>query len=166
MQPTSQFSGELEEIDRSIIRALQKNGRESFRQIARDLDVSEATVRNRVKRLQEAEIINISAIVHAANVGLDAQGFLLIRSRGGAQQQVVNQLIDIPEITYVSTCLGTYNIYAQFVTRDNTSLAQLLEYIFDHVDDVDTYETFMELKTHKVDYGPSTFSTSSNIEIN
>lgn len=161
MQPTSPYSGDLEEIDRFIIRALQKNGRESFRQIARDLDVSEATVRNRVKRLQEAGVMNISAIVHAANVGLDAQGFLLIRSRGGTQQEVVDQLIDIPEITYVSTCLGTYNIYAQFVTRNTTSLAELLEYILNRVDNIDTYETFMELKTHKVDYGPSTFSTGS-----
>ncbi|HEY3206345.1 MAG TPA: AsnC family protein, partial [Gaiellaceae bacterium] len=46
----------LDDVDRSIIEALQKNGRASFRRIAADVGVSEATVRARYARLCDDNI--------------------------------------------------------------------------------------------------------------
>ena len=48
---------ELDRVDQSIIEALQKNGRESFRRIAAQVGVSEATVRARYGRLCDDDIL-------------------------------------------------------------------------------------------------------------
>lgn len=41
----------IDDLDKNIIAALEKDGRRSFRNIGHDLDVPETTVRNRVNRL-------------------------------------------------------------------------------------------------------------------
>jgi predicted transcriptional regulator len=43
----------LDDVDREIVRQLQQDGRRSYREMARSMDVSEGTVRWRVKRLQD-----------------------------------------------------------------------------------------------------------------
>lgn len=50
---------ELDSIDRDIIDLLRTDGRMSFREIARHLDIPEATTRYRVQRLLQSETIEI-----------------------------------------------------------------------------------------------------------
>jgi DNA-binding Lrp family transcriptional regulator len=60
----------VDEIDRSIISYLSKNARIPFLQIAKQLEISEASVRHRVKNLQENEVIKgFSANVDPAKLG-------------------------------------------------------------------------------------------------
>ena len=47
----------LDELDQSILRRLNADGRTSFRDIARELGISISTVSNRVKRLEHEGII-------------------------------------------------------------------------------------------------------------
>jgi DNA-binding Lrp family transcriptional regulator len=47
----------LTELDRKLLALLRRNGRESFVNLAEELDTSEATVRSRVKRLSETGVI-------------------------------------------------------------------------------------------------------------
>ena len=54
---------EFDDTDRAILRALQEDGRRSFRAIARGVGVSEGTVRTRVRRIEEAGALRILAFV-------------------------------------------------------------------------------------------------------
>ena len=64
----------LDAVDARIIEALQENGRDSFRRIAADLGVSEATVRTRYARLCEDDIIQVTAVTNPLGLGFDAHG--------------------------------------------------------------------------------------------
>ena len=59
----------LDALDRSILAALQLDGRRPFRVIARDLDVSEGTVRTRVRKLEESGVLRILAFVDPLKLG-------------------------------------------------------------------------------------------------
>ena len=50
----------MDELDRKIISLLERNGRASNARIARDVGVSEGTVRRRLKRLISEKIINFN----------------------------------------------------------------------------------------------------------
>jgi len=50
----------LDELGRRIIEELQEDARQSFREIGRKLEVSEGTVRNRVRSLLQNKMIKIS----------------------------------------------------------------------------------------------------------
>ena len=59
---------ELDSLDRDIINLLRTDGRMSFREIAQQLDMPEATARYRVQRLLQSEIIKILAWPNPARI--------------------------------------------------------------------------------------------------
>ena len=72
------FDRKIDSIDASIIELLQRDGRLSNTDIARELDVSEATVRGRIKRLIDDEVIQIVAVSNPLRLGFEITGDLYI----------------------------------------------------------------------------------------
>lgn len=144
---------QLDDVDHQILRLLQADGRRSYRQIARELEVSEGTVRFRVNKLQESGALTIIAIADPFQLGYRIMAFLLLKVEPGKQNDVVNAISTWEEATYVSTCIGNADIYFQFVCRDNDHLYDILQNRIPTIGGILSYETFMELKIHKVSYG-------------
>ncbi|MBN4046305.1 AsnC family transcriptional regulator [Nitrosarchaeum koreense] len=64
---------ELDDIDIGIVQSLQEDGRKSFRQIARDLDISTPTVQARYRRLVNIGLIkSVSPVIDSTNI-IDSQ---------------------------------------------------------------------------------------------
>jgi len=60
---------ELDDIDIGIVTSLQQDGRKSFRQIARELDISTPTVQARYQRLVNIGLIkSVSPVIDSTNV--------------------------------------------------------------------------------------------------
>ncbi|KEQ56307.1 HTH-type transcriptional regulator LysM protein [Marine Group I thaumarchaeote SCGC RSA3] len=63
---------ELDEVDIGIIQSLQEDGRKSFRQISRELDISTPTIQARYQRLVNIGLIkSISPIIDSSNLDSD-----------------------------------------------------------------------------------------------
>lgn len=152
-----QTSGEnpgdgLDDVDRGILRLLQEDGRMPYRQIARELGVSEGTVRIRSSRMQESGALNVIAIADPFRLGYSVLAFVLIKVEPGAQDRLVEELTALDESTYVSTCIGRADLYMQLVCRDNEHLHELLHRRIPALGGVRDLEAFMELEMHKVSY--------------
>jgi Lrp/AsnC family transcriptional regulator for asnA, asnC and gidA len=103
---------ELDGIDRGIINALQRNGRESFRRIAAGLGVSEATVRARYGRLCEQSILQVTGVTNPLGLGFDAQAMVGVRTTGPPESvdrrellDVTNRIRSLPEVVSTETFL-------------------------------------------------------------
>ena len=59
----------IDPVDKGIIEALQRNGREPFRRIADKLGVSEATVRARYARLCKDNILQVTGVTNPLGLG-------------------------------------------------------------------------------------------------
>jgi Lrp/AsnC family transcriptional regulator for asnA, asnC and gidA len=81
----------LDSIDARIIEALQTNGRESFRRIAAELGISEATVRARYVRLCRDDIVQVTAVTNPLGLGFDAMAMVGIRT-AGPPERVADQI--------------------------------------------------------------------------
>lgn len=123
-----------------------------YRQIARELGVSEGTVRIRSSRMQESGALNVIAIADPFRLGYSVLAFVLIRVEPGMQDTLVEELTALDESTYVSTCIGRADIYMQVVCRDNQHLHHLLHQQIPALGGVRDLEAFMELEMHKVSY--------------
>jgi len=60
-----------DDLDRRIVDALVEDGRKSFVKIARELEVSEATVRQRVARLTAEGVMQITAVTNPLKLGYE-----------------------------------------------------------------------------------------------
>ena len=65
-------------IDDGIMAILREDGRLSNREVARRLDVSEGTVRQRLKKLQDAGAIRIGVVTDANRVGLAVSAWVRV----------------------------------------------------------------------------------------
>jgi Lrp/AsnC family transcriptional regulator for asnA, asnC and gidA len=137
----------LDTVDQRIIEALQKNGRESFRRIASEIGVSEATVRARYSRLCSANILQVTGVTNPLGLGFDAQAMVGIRTTG-APEPVADQIAKWHEAGYVVVTAGQYDILVELVCADRRQLLELTNKIRS-LEGVASTESFLYLALWK-----------------
>lgn len=101
-----------DEIDRAIILELVQNPRQSNVAIAKTLEISEGSVRRRVDRLIEEGNITYSVVPQPAYMGLPVHTLFNIQSVPGHNDELVEQIKAMPEISYVYHVTGQFDIIA------------------------------------------------------
>ncbi|MEJ2666935.1 MAG: Lrp/AsnC family transcriptional regulator [Deinococcales bacterium] len=134
---------QLDELDKAIIVALEDDGRRPFRDIARDLKVSESTVRSRVSRLQDRRLIHITAVGDPLQLGVEAAAIILVRVRPGTVAQTASTLARLPYVRFVGTSFGQADIVIQTLHGSVKELhAFVTEELPSHCPDITSTETF------------------------
>lgn len=111
---------ELNELDLKIIKMLERDARASFRELAKKLGVSEGTVHNRVRRLQQVGVIKgYSARVDPTKLGFDLTAVIGLRVVGGHLVEVEKELSRLKEVCCVYDVTGDYDaiVVARFKSR-------------------------------------------------
>jgi Lrp/AsnC family transcriptional regulator, regulator for asnA, asnC and gidA len=144
----------LDDLDRAILRQLEEDGRRAFREIARTLSTSEATVRARVKRMQDLEILRIVAFADPARLGNQQLALVMLNVDPHRHTEVVAALTALPQISYVSTLLGRADICAEVGSANNVELWEFLNTQINTIEGVRSVETMSVLHVHKLRYGP------------
>jgi Lrp/AsnC family transcriptional regulator for asnA, asnC and gidA len=118
---------ELDGLDRDIIATLRLDGRESFRKIAQKLGVSDGTVRDRVRKLDDAGLMHVRAF-H----GLSERHRLiaLILVAVGQPLETARALVHHSQVTTCATTTGSFNLMV-FITGD--SVTEIHQWIERHI---------------------------------
>jgi Lrp/AsnC family transcriptional regulator for asnA, asnC and gidA len=133
----------LDELGQSIIKELQDDARQSFREIGRKLDVSEGTVRNRVKSLINSDTMKISAIPNPEKLGLNFMCVMCIEVKVGAAEKVEQGLIKSPNVYYLSGCTGTYDIIGIFMFRAPHDFDEFVKDVIAKIPEITRTSTFV-----------------------
>ncbi|MEX2251829.1 MAG: Lrp/AsnC family transcriptional regulator [Acidimicrobiia bacterium] len=144
--------GGLDEIDRRIVAILQKNGRTSNREVARLLNVSEATVRNRISRLIEDDLINIVAVPTPRAVGMTMSAILGISVSLPMMEEIVAELMTHPEVRYVGMATGRHDVIVEAFFHDQEHLLEFVSQSLGHMQGVTRVETSLILRVAKFSY--------------
>ena len=140
---------QIDELDSGIIRELQKNGRQSYMELAKLLHVSETTARNRVKQLINKGIITVNAIPDLEALGYDFMGIVGLQIRLTDLQDVVAQLAKHPNVCYLANVTGRFDLIAIVVTRTSTEFAEFMEKVLATIPNILRTETFVSLHIFK-----------------
>jgi Lrp/AsnC family transcriptional regulator for asnA, asnC and gidA len=105
----------LDELGQNIVEELQQDARQSYREIGRSLNVSEGTVRNRVKSMLNSGAIKISAVPNPQKLGLDFMCIMGIEVKVGTAESVEERLVMSPNVYYLSGCTGDVDIIGIFL---------------------------------------------------
>jgi DNA-binding Lrp family transcriptional regulator len=129
----------LDEIDRKIIRYLRENARMTFVDIGKALDVSDATVYNRVKHLTEMGVIKKFTIeVDDAAVGKRTHGFILVNVKPGAVKDVSRQFCEIDRVSEVHEVHGSEDLIVKVAAKNLSRLRSVILKAREIPDVVDT----------------------------
>jgi Lrp/AsnC family transcriptional regulator for asnA, asnC and gidA len=123
----------IDEIDVSIIRALQKDARTNFADIAKDCGVSVDTISKRFKRMMRAGVARGTTILlNPKSFGYDCVASFGIRVDYPHVEEVVNFVEKITEVVFCTPSMGTHNIFAIAVLKNVGRLGQVKESIKGH----------------------------------
>lgn len=124
------INGPLDATDRKILSALAKNARITTASLARHVGMSAPSVSERVKRLEDAGIIEGYTIkINPAALGRPISAWLRIRPTPGSYQKVVELIANIPEIVECDRVTGD----DCFVARTHVVSMQELERVIDQL---------------------------------
>lgn len=111
---------ELDNLDKGILNTLIGNSTLSYRDIAKEVKVSVATVMNRVNRLRKEGIIKrFTTIVDYDKIGFDVEVLIEIRISKGKLFQVEKEIANQPNVFAVYDLTGDFDaaILARFRNR-------------------------------------------------
>jgi Lrp/AsnC family transcriptional regulator for asnA, asnC and gidA len=137
----------VDAVDKAVIEALQKNGREAFRRIAAEVGVSEATIRARYARLCEDNILQVTGITNPLGLGFDAQAMVGVRTTG-PPEPVADEIARWDEADYVVVTAGQFDLLVELLCEDRRHLLDLTNRIR-ALDGVVSTESFIYLELWK-----------------
>ena len=141
----------LDDIATRIIELLQKDGRQSYAAIAQDVGLSEAAVRHRVQRLLDSGVMQIVAVTDPLQLGFRRQAMIGIRTQGDLLA-IGDALTALPEVVYVVTTAGSFDLLCEVVCEDDDHLLDLVAQKLRDLPGVVSTETFVYLKLNKQHY--------------
>jgi DNA-binding Lrp family transcriptional regulator len=115
-------------VDRVLISGLEHDGRMSYADLAALAGLSAAATRSRVLRLIRGGAVHVTVLVDAAHTGRLARAGLGITVQGPARA-AAEQVARLPDVTYVLTGTGRFDVIAAADTSSETSLLRTIEQI-------------------------------------
>ena len=116
----------LDNIDRKIILELQKDARRQFKLIAKKLNVSEGTIKNRVTRLINRGILKLEARVNPFALPNQISAIVGVNLKERNHEEKIKAIEKIPGITSVWNAAGRFDLFFEIMVDSLNSLNDIL----------------------------------------
>ncbi len=141
----------MDKTDRIILTKLQKDARRSFKKIADEINVSEATVSLRVKKLQESGIIKgFKAILDPSLVGKSTTAIMMLKADPKLYNRVLQNLLRMSEVCEIYDVTGPYYTIIKIRAKNTEELTKIIDKI-GSINGINVTETSVVLRTIRED---------------
>jgi Lrp/AsnC family leucine-responsive transcriptional regulator len=125
------MEADLDFIDLRILEILQQDGRASHSAIAEAVGLSQPSVHERVKKLEQRGVIKgYAAIVDAEALGLDVLAFISVRVGDYTPDDIAAAVAQIPEVVETHHIAGDECFIVKVRCRTNKDLQDILQRIW------------------------------------
>ena len=117
---------EFDQTDERIIELLREDGRRPYRALARELGLTETTVRARVRRLEESNAMRVVAVTDFEAAGYDFLLAVGVQVEGRSPALVAAELARIDEVFSINVVIGAFDLELLVVAQDQEALSELI----------------------------------------
>ncbi len=143
----------LDDLDRAILEAHQEDAFCSYRELAEKRGVTEATVRNRIRRLKASGVMDLVLVINPYKIGYNAVVIIGIKLRSEASpDEAVSALLAIPGVSSVVMVTGRFDLFAWYVCRDLEEYKHFVTEELREVPGVDAFESFVGLDLYEAKF--------------
>ncbi|HZK48263.1 MAG TPA: Lrp/AsnC family transcriptional regulator, partial [Thermoleophilia bacterium] len=135
-----------------IITHLWEDGHRPYTAIAKDVGLSEASVRQRVARMIRDRIFRVTVIASAVELGYVAAG-LGLKVREGSLTEVAVRIAEFPEVDFVSVCTGSCDLNVGVNCEDHAKLYEFLTDKIRAIPGIETTELHVHVHVVKNEFG-------------
>lgn len=118
----------MDEIDRRILNKLMENGRATWKVLALELELSQPTIADRVRRLEEQGVIlGYRGVVTPAAIGLHLAAFVAVTlGRPDDREPFLKKIAKLPEIQECHHIAGDYDYLLKIRCANTKALDNLI----------------------------------------
>ncbi|OGO21979.1 MAG: hypothetical protein A2144_10475 [Chloroflexi bacterium RBG_16_50_9] len=142
----------IDNLDMAIIEKLGENGRLSYADLARALNISLTTVSRRVAQLKKEEIIKITAIRNPLKWGYLANAYSVLHADSNKVDAICAKLATHPEVHLVMTLMSGFEILFGVHFHSPEVMYRFITDEIAQIDGVSNIETFVCAETRKRSY--------------
>jgi DNA-binding Lrp family transcriptional regulator len=119
----------LDAVDQRLVELLRQDGRRTYSDMARTVNMSVAAIKRRVERLQADGVIRgFTAQIDHARLGWTVEAFAEIRYTGRTPVEDITRIASaVPEVQAVHTIAGELDALVQIRARDLPHLQQVID---------------------------------------
>jgi len=142
----------IDNIDRPLISLLRKDARMPISALAKKIQVSRATVQNRIDRLEKRGIITgYTALVSAGtNEKMSlVRALMNIELKGSASKNVKTALLSEPSVCAIHSTNGRWDMIVELQAGSLEDFDKILGRIRD-IDEISASETSILLSSHRI----------------
>ncbi|PEL12134.1 Lrp/AsnC family transcriptional regulator [Bacillus sp. AFS017336] len=117
----------LTEVDKRILEMLTKNGRMSYADIGKELNLSRVSIRERVNQLIKNEVIErFSVVINSEKVGKGVSAFFEVDCEPAFLVEVAEALVDNPVVASCYQMTGPSTLHMHVLVDDFVRLEQFI----------------------------------------
>jgi len=156
---------QLDKIDLDIIRLLQHDGRMASSEIAKTIDIPEATIRYLLKKLIDKKFIQIVAAANPIKLGFGIAACISIEAEIQQVDHVIGELKKIDRVSYIAQMTCFPNVEVETYIETTNELHDLLSQI-EMIDGVNRFDTafIRRIVKERFDFGTPQYLPESDNE--
>ncbi len=142
----------MDKMDKRLVQLLEKDARQSSKELAKKLNISSATVRRRIGNLIKNNVIRFIAVVDPQRMGFPLAAIFSFEVDPEKLDLAIETLNGRPEVRWLSTNTGQSNVVAvaQFTSTDE--LSDFTKNEVSKIEGIKRFETSIILKREKAHY--------------
>ncbi|MGR3808878.1 Lrp/AsnC family transcriptional regulator [Jiulongibacter sp. NS-SX5] len=145
--------GKLDAIDHKLLDILQANGKITNAQLSKDVGLSPAPTLERVKKLEQAGIIqSYHAQINREKVGLGVLTYVQVTLKGHQKsiiESFTNKINSVDEIIECHHVTGSCDFLLKVIAKDISHYQQLIMDTINEIEVVSSTQTMVILQTIK-----------------
>jgi len=115
----------LDEVDRTIISQLTKDGRTTLKDLAELVGFSSVGTKKRLDKLIENGILKVTSLLNLKELGMQAAIVLMEIESSEAMEKLLKRFEDCPRVVNIFKTMGGYNLVALVVAEDRDTLESI-----------------------------------------
>jgi DNA-binding Lrp family transcriptional regulator len=144
----------MDDLDADILRSLIKNSRITLSQMSKEIDAPDATISNRLKKLEKDVIKRYTVILDWEKIGLDITTIIIIQTESEKHESVKKELSKLEEVSEVYSVSGEYDILIKVWVQNIEELNKLMNTKIRSIDGVEDLTEMIVMERVKEEMVP------------
>ncbi len=140
---------QIDYLDRKILKKLGSDSRMSFTVLAKELNISNSLVHQRIKKLTESGLLKgYTTQLDSKKLGFDSITYTgIVTKEARFAYSIAKELELIPEVTECHWVSGKYALLIKIVARNNEDLRRILYENIHNIEGVGSTDSFISFGT-------------------
>jgi Lrp/AsnC family transcriptional regulator for asnA, asnC and gidA len=117
----------IDKMNKKILNILQRNGRMTYKEVAKKIDRAQSTVRDRIGIMEEDGVIKgYTVVINKKKAGLDCYAMIRCKLDPAKLEPITRKLLRVENVLQVYHTSGEHNLTFQIATCDYEEMKRVL----------------------------------------